>query len=89
MTVAQWIVTLAIIYIVMGLAFALAVVIFSAGGIGRIDPAAKDSPVGFRLLILPGVAAFWPLLLKRWWNGRAHPPGESNPHRKAVQEVKQ
>jgi len=30
---------------------------------------AQGSGVGFRLLILPGVAAFWPMFLRRWTRG--------------------
>jgi hypothetical protein len=45
---------------------ALVGVPFVISGIGRIDPAAKASPWTFRLLVLPGVIAMWPLLLLRW-----------------------
>ena len=41
----------------------------------------QGSGVGFRLLMLPGVAAFWPMLLRRWTRGIAEPPVEKNPHR--------
>jgi hypothetical protein len=33
---------------------------------GRMDPAAQCGTWGFRLLILPGCAALWPLLLRKW-----------------------
>jgi hypothetical protein len=85
MTIAQWIVNLAMIYTVLGLVFAL---VFVAFGVGRIDSAAKGSPLTFRLLIFPGAAALWPLLLKRWLSGQAHPPTETNPHRQPAPEVK-
>jgi hypothetical protein len=85
MTIAEWVVNLAIIYVVIGLVFAVA---FVTIGIGRIDSAAKGSPVMFRLLILPGVAAFWPVLLKRWLGGQVQPPVETNPHRQAAREGK-
>ena len=49
-------------YATAGLLFALWFVI---AGIGRFDAAARDSGYGFRLIVLPGVAALWPLLLKR------------------------
>ena len=49
-------------YATAGLLFALWFVI---AGIGRLDAAAHNSGYGFRLLVLPGVAALWPLLLKR------------------------
>jgi hypothetical protein len=49
-------------YAVAGFMFA---VWFVIAGIGRIDTAARDARVGFRLIVLPGVVALWPLLLKR------------------------
>ena len=50
-------------YAAMGVAFALAFLLF---GISRVDPVAEHSPIGFRLVVIPGVAALWPLLLGRW-----------------------
>lgn len=34
-------------------------------GAGRLDPAASDAGWGFRLIIVPGCVAFWPLLVWR------------------------
>jgi hypothetical protein len=55
-------------------AYAAAGVVFAAAfvirGVQRVDPAAKGAPLGFRLLILPGCAALWPLLLGRWMRAR-------------------
>jgi hypothetical protein len=42
---------------------------FVTVGVSRLDPMAKGTGLGFRLLILPGVAALWPLLLYRWLRG--------------------
>jgi hypothetical protein len=50
-------------YAVAGAAFAIAFLLF---GIQRVDPVAEHSSIGFRLMVLPGVAAIWPLLLARW-----------------------
>lgn len=50
-------------YLGAGLLFALP---FALRGVDRVDPAAQGAPLGFRLLILPGCAVFWPLLLRRW-----------------------
>jgi len=86
MTIAIWIVSLGMLYAAIGVLFA---VVFSVFGAGRIDPAAKDSTFGFRLLIIPGAAALWPILLKRWLSGASHPPAENNPHRAQTTEVKQ
>jgi len=35
-------------------------------GISQVDPDSKGSGIGFRLIILPGVAALWPVLFTRW-----------------------
>lgn len=83
MNVAQWIVNLAMVYALIGSIFAIAFALF---GVERIDPSAKGSPLFFRLLIIPGAAALWPLLLKRWLSGTSHPPIETNPHREISSE---
>ena len=84
MIVAQWIVNLAMAYATLGCLFA---VVFVVRGAGKLDLAANGSPVGFRLLIFFGSAAFWPLLLKRWLSNPIHSPTESNDHRNRAQEV--
>lgn len=65
-------------YAGVGLLFAVPFVWF---GVQRLDSEAQGSSIGFRLLIFPGVAAFWPLFLSRWAKGSAEPPVEKNPHR--------
>lgn len=65
---AEGLVTAVTAYAGFGLLFAIA---FLAAGIHRVDPVAKESGLGFRLLILPGVAALWPLLLGRWLREKA------------------
>ena len=50
-------------YGLMGSVFAAA---FVTAGIDRVDPVAKHATLGFRLIVMPGVAALWPLLLVRW-----------------------
>ena len=65
-------------YAGLGLVFAVPFVWF---GVQRLDSEAQGASVGFRLLILPGVAAFWPMFLYRWGRGIAEPPVEKNPHR--------
>jgi hypothetical protein len=66
------------IYAGFGLAFAGPFVWF---GIQRLDSEAQGSGIGFRLLILPGVAAFWPMFLCRLARGIVEPPIERTPHR--------
>ena len=65
------------LYALLGVVFAVA---FVTIGVKRIDPQANGSSVAFRLLILPGSVAFWPLLLRRWIAGKSEPPEERNPH---------
>ena len=50
------------IYLAGGTIVALLLVAF---GLGRIDPAARKAPWAFRLLVLPGVIAMWPLFVRR------------------------
>lgn len=54
---------------------------FVCVGAQRLDAEAQGASLAFRLLILPGVAAFWPLFLSRWVRGTTEPPVEKNPHR--------
>lgn len=51
------------LYAVIGFLFGLA---FVSAGIRHVDPASNGSGLGFRLIILPGVAALWPVLFSRW-----------------------
>ena len=64
---AQWLVWALTVYGAAGLLFAAA---FAVAGVGRVDPVAEHAPVGFRLIIVPGAAALWPLLLARWVRAR-------------------
>lgn len=63
MVVAELFVNLLSAYMVIGVLFAVAFVMI---GITRIDPSAGNSTLGFRLIVLPGAALLWPLLLRRW-----------------------
>ena len=64
MLVAEFFAGALAVYGLAGAVFAVAFVLF---GIHRIDPVAEHAPLGFRLIVIPGVAALWPLLLGRWW----------------------
>ena len=56
--------------LVLGLAYTAAGLVvglvFVTVGVARIDPAARGTSVAFRLLILPGSAALWPVLVAKW-----------------------
>lgn len=79
--IARVLVLVAGAYALLGLGFALA---FAARGVQRLDPAARAATLGFRVAIVPGAAAFWPLLLRRWLRGDSAPPEERNAHRRAA-----
>ncbi len=49
-------------YAIAGLAFAIP---FVTSWAARLDPKARDGSFGFRLVILPGTVAFWPVLVPK------------------------
>ena len=57
-------------YVVLGLAFAP---FFVTRGVAAIDPAARGMSPAARLLIVPGVAALWPLMLWKWLTQKSPP----------------
>jgi hypothetical protein len=65
-------------YVVCGLIFAVPFLLL---GIQRVDPAAKNSTMFFKLMVLPGVTLFWPLMLTRLLRGKEQPT-ECNAHRR-------
>lgn len=50
-------------YLAIGLAFAVA---FVVRGVRVVDPVAVHASWAWRILILPGTAALWPLMLGKW-----------------------
>ncbi|HEU5154308.1 MAG TPA: hypothetical protein VFU03_06240 [Gemmatimonadales bacterium] len=74
--VAVWIVRLALLYLLIGLCFAI---VFVARGAGRLDPVARHGTIGFRLLVIPGAMTLWPYLL--WRVAKGVPSRERNAHR--------
>lgn len=63
MLFATWVLLLAAVYAAIGAIFAAA---FVTRGVTAVDRAASGSTWAFRALILPGVAALWPIMLARW-----------------------
>ena len=78
MTIAQGVITCAVLWGAVGLLCGLAFILF---GIGRVDPAARGA-YAFRPLLLPAFALIWPLALARWWaltrQSRPDQPGGSH-----------
>jgi hypothetical protein len=67
MLAAEFIAGALLIYSLCGLVVGLPFVLY---GIVRIDHAAKDTSLAFRLLVLPGAAALWPLMAAKWVRSR-------------------
>lgn len=75
MTTAIVILTVAGLYLGIGCLVGLG---FAAMGAASIDAGARGAPLGFRVLILPGAIALWPLIAIRW--RRAARSGGKEPH---------
>ena len=63
MIVAEVTLLIALAYELCGLAVGVP---FVLRGVDRVDEAARGAPVAFRLLILPGTMALWPLIAVKW-----------------------
>ena len=63
MIVAEVILLVGLAYVFFGLAVGVP---FVLRGVDRVDEAARGAPVAFRLLILPGTVALWPLMAAKW-----------------------
>jgi hypothetical protein len=61
--VAEVTLLIALAYVLCGLAVGVP---FVLRGVDRVDEAARGAPVAFRLLILPGTVALWPLMAAKW-----------------------
>jgi hypothetical protein len=57
---AEGVLAVLAVYLAVG---ALLATVIAIKGLGRIDAGARDMPWSARLLILPGLAALWPLML--------------------------
>jgi hypothetical protein len=64
MVIAETILSVCLLYLTCGV---LLGVPFVLRGVERIDDATRGTSLGFRLLLLPGSIALWPLLAANWW----------------------
>jgi hypothetical protein len=67
-------------YALIGVAFAI---VFLPRAVLRLDPRLAESALSVRVVLLPGIAALWPLFLWRWIAHRPAPL-ERNAHRDAA-----
>ena len=65
----QLILIVILIYALAGFIFMIP---FIVKGITQIDQASEHSSFGFKLIIIPGIIVFWPVLLKKWLNSSKH-----------------
>lgn len=77
-SVAQLVILIVKGYLMCGLIFSIP---FLFLGIQRVDPSAKNSTLLFKVVVLPGVTLFWPLMLTRLLRGQEKPT-ECNAHRR-------
>lgn len=70
MSGAELVLLVAAGYLLAGFAFAVA---FVTVGVARIDRAARGTSVVFRLMILPGSVALWPVLAAKWVRRKGEP----------------
>jgi hypothetical protein len=63
MIVAEVILLISLSYLLGGLAVAVP---FVLRGVDSVDETARGASIGFRLLILPGTVALWPLMATKW-----------------------
>ena len=57
-------------YMGIGILFSILFVFFGAA---KADPAAAGMPFRVRLILIPGCAIFWPLMLVKWFK-KSGPP---------------
>lgn len=66
------------LYLLIGLG---AAVLLQVRGLKKIDPTTAASPVGFRILITPGLIALWPILLVSWHRNATRPASYPDPEK--------
>ena len=66
---AEIVLIIVAVYLLVGVLF---VIPFLMKGLNKIDEGAHGSTIGFKIIIIPGVIVFWPVLLKRWVKNLKH-----------------
>ena len=54
---------IALVYLLLGVLF---VIPFLIKGLSKVDEGTHDSTIGFKIIIIPGVIVFWPVLVSKW-----------------------
>jgi hypothetical protein len=58
-----------LIYLLLGVLF---VIPFLIKGLTKVDEGAHGGTIGFKIIIIPGVIVFWPVLLSKWMKNKNH-----------------
>lgn len=59
----EMVLIIVLIYLVPGVLF---VIPFLVKGLTKVDEGAHGGTTGFKIIIIPGVIVFWPVLLSKW-----------------------
>ncbi len=65
----QLVLIIVLIYLMLGVLF---VIPFLLKGLTKVDEGAHGGTIGFKIIIVPGVIVFWPVLLKKWMRNLEH-----------------
>jgi hypothetical protein len=63
MGIAEIILIIVALYLLLGVVF---VIPFLTKGLTKVDEGAHGGTIGFKIIIIPGVIVFWPVLLNKW-----------------------
>ena len=58
-----------LIYLLAGVLF---VIPFLLKGLTKVDEGAHGGTIGFKIIIIPGVIVFWPVLFNKWMKSMNH-----------------
>ena len=61
--IIAYILMIIVFYVAVGIAFS---VIFIWKGLTTVDPSARGTGIGFKILIFPGLIIFWPVFVNKW-----------------------
>jgi len=59
----ELILIIVLIYLAPGV---LSVIPFLVKGLTKVDEGAHGGTMGFKIIIIPGIIVFWPVLLRKW-----------------------
>jgi hypothetical protein len=67
MAAIEIILIIVVVYLALGVLFLIP---FLTKGITKVDEEADGSTIGFKIIIIPGVIVFWPMLLSKWMKAK-------------------